>query len=78
VAATIGGLCCAWALVTLLGPAIDLSPFTGTSAPVAVLPDYAVLGYLAVGLLVLALATLLAQAAATRFRGVAQALRVGE
>jgi putative ABC transport system permease protein len=78
VAATAGGVACAWALVTLLGSAVDLSPLTGTPGSVPVRPDYAVLGYLAASLLVLALATLLAQAAATRFRGVARALRVGE
>ncbi len=78
VASAAGGVCCAWALVRLLGPAVDLAPLTGTSAAVRVGADYAVLGYLTAGLLVLALATLLAQSAATRFRGVARALRVGE
>ena len=78
VASAAGGVCCAWALVRLLAPAVDLAPLTGTSAAVPVGADYAVLGYLAAGLLVLALATLVVQSAATRFRGVARALRVGE
>lgn len=77
-AATAGGTACAWALVPLIGPAIDLSPLTGTSVPVPVRADFAVLGYLAAALLVLALATLFAQSAATRLRGVTRALRVGE
>jgi putative ABC transport system permease protein len=77
-AATVGGAICALALVPLLGPSINLSPFTGSSAHVPVHASLAVVGYLAAGLVVLALATLFAQATATRLRGVARALRVGE
>jgi putative ABC transport system permease protein len=77
-AATAGGAICAWALVPLVGPSIDLSPFTGSAANVPVRADFAVIGYIAVGLVVLALVTLFAQAALTRLRGVARALRVGE
>jgi putative ABC transport system permease protein len=77
-AATIGGAVCAWALVPLLSPSINLSPFTGTSVAVPLRADYLVIGYLAGCLIVLALGTLTAQAAATRLRGVSRALRVGE
>jgi len=77
-AAAIGGAACALALVPLLGPSINLSPFTGSSAHVPVHADLPLVGYLAAGLVALALATLFAQATATRLRGVARALRVGE
>jgi putative ABC transport system permease protein len=78
IAAAAGGAICAWLLVPLVGPAIDLSPLTGSPAPVPVRADYALVGMLAAGLLALAIATLLAQSAATRLRGVSRALRVGE
>ncbi len=78
VAAAGGGAVCAWVLVPLLGPGIDLSPFTGSAARVPVRADFAVIGYLAAGLVALALLILFAQAAATRLRGVSRALRVGE
>jgi putative ABC transport system permease protein len=77
-AATAGGAVCALALVPLLGPSINLSPFTGSSAHVPLHANLALVGYLAAGLVVLALGTLFAQATATRLRGVARALRVGE
>lgn len=77
-AATIGGAICAWVLVPLIGPSIDLSPFTGVANHVAVRANFAVIGYVAVGLVLLAFATLFAQAAMTRLGGVARALRVGE
>ncbi|HUD35973.1 MAG TPA: hypothetical protein VMR14_03685 [Streptosporangiaceae bacterium] len=77
-AAAIGGAVCAYALVPLVGPSIDLSPFTGSGVTVPLRADFAIIGYLAGCLVVLALATLFAQAAATRLRGVSRALRVGE
>jgi putative ABC transport system permease protein len=77
-AAAIGGAICAWALVPLVGPSIDLSPFTGTTNNVPVRANFAVIGYLTAGLVLLALVTLFAQAAMTRLRGVSRALRVGE
>jgi putative ABC transport system permease protein len=78
VGATLGGAVCAWALVPLVGPTIDLSVFTGSTVNVPVRADFAVIGYLAAALFVIALITLFAQATATRLRGVARALRVGE
>ena len=77
-AATVGGAVCAWALVPLVGPSIDLSPFTGTTNHVPVRANFVVIGYLAAGLVLLAFVTLFAQAAMTRLRGVSRALRVGE
>ena len=77
VAAAAGGAVCARLLVPLIGPEIDLSPLTGSAVPVPVRADYAVLGVAAALLLVLAIATLFAQSALTRIRGVARALRVG-
>ncbi len=77
-AATAGGAICAWALVPLLAPSIDLSLFTGSSARVPVQADFAVIGYLAAGLIAVALITLFAQGLAIRIRGVSRALRVGE
>ena len=77
-AATVGGAICAWALVPLVGPSIDLSPFTGTANHVQVRANFAVIGFLAAGLVLIALMTLFAQAAMTRLRGLSRALRVGE
>jgi putative ABC transport system permease protein len=77
-AAAVGGAICAWLLVPLVGPAIDLAPFTGTSAAVPLRPDYLTIGLVLGALVVLALATLLAQSAMTRLRGLGRALRVGE
>lgn len=78
VAAAAGGTVAALALVPLLAPAIDLSLFTGSAEPVAMRADVGVLLYLAGILLALSVLTLFAQSAATRLRGVARALRVGE
>ncbi|MGN6796091.1 MAG: FtsX-like permease family protein [Streptosporangiaceae bacterium] len=78
IGALIGGVACAWLLVPLVGPTIDLSPLTGSAVPVPVRPDYAVLAVLAGGLLVVTLITLIAQSAATRLHGLARGLRVSE
>ncbi len=78
IAATAGGAVCAWLLAPLVGPAIDLSPLTGSPVSVPVRADYGLVGLLAAGLLVLAMVTLLAQSVASRLRGISRALRVGE
>jgi putative ABC transport system permease protein len=78
IAATAGGAVCAWLLVPLVGPAVDLSPLTGSPVPVPVRADYGLIGFLAAGLLALAIVTLFAQSVATRLRGLSRALRVGE
>ncbi len=77
-AATAGGAVCAWALVPLIGPSINLSPFTGVAAAVPLRADFPVIGYLSGCLVLLALGTLFGQVAVTRLRGVSRALRVGE
>jgi putative ABC transport system permease protein len=74
-AAVIAGAICAVALPHLVGSSIDLSAFTGTGAPVKLSPDALALGLPAAAIFVLALATLLAQTAALRRRGVTGMLR---
>ena len=77
-AATAGGIVCATALAPLIGPALNLSAFTGYSQSVPVTPDLTALAATAGGLIVLALAILAGQAAVARHRGLGRALRVGE
>jgi putative ABC transport system permease protein len=77
-AATLGGAACALALVPLIGPAIDLSAFTGSGASVPITAEPAAVAGSALGLLLLALLTLTIQAAVGSHRGAARALRVGE
>jgi len=78
IAAILGGMASALILVPLVAPAIDLSVFTGSGAAVRMGINLPVISYVAAGLLVVALGTLLAQLALTRARGVTRALRVGE
>jgi hypothetical protein len=59
----------------VVGSAIDLSAFTGTNASVEFAPDVLALALPAVGILVLALVALVAEARATRRRGVTGMLR---
>jgi putative ABC transport system permease protein len=63
IGAVAGGLGCAVLLAPLVGPDLDLSVFTGSPASVPVRPDYLSLVLPAAGLLALALATLVIQAA---------------
>ncbi|HSR85115.1 MAG TPA: FtsX-like permease family protein, partial [Streptosporangiaceae bacterium] len=77
-AATAGGIVCASALAPLVGPALNLSAFTGYSVSVPVKANLAAIGATAGGLVVLTLATLTGQAIAASRRGVGRALRVGE
>ena len=53
--------CAPWCCPTLVGSSIDLSAFTGTSAPVQFQPDVLALGLPAVAIVVLALAALTAR-----------------
>ena len=78
VAAAIGGIACALALAPLVGPAIDLSVFTGPGPSVLVAPDPAALVTSAAGLILAALLALAAQAAITYRRGSTGALRITE
>jgi putative ABC transport system permease protein len=73
VAAGIGGIACAWLLVPLVGPSLNLAAFgvTGSVAP-AVFP----LAVSAAGLVVAALLVLAVQAVITYQRGSARALRI--
>jgi len=74
-AAVIAGVVCAVALPRLVGSSIDLSAFTGTSTAVEFSPDALALGLPAAAILVLALATLVAQTSMLRRRGVTGMLR---
>jgi putative ABC transport system permease protein len=69
------GLACAIALPLVIGSAIDLSAFTGTSIPVQLQPDALALGLPAVIIGVLALAALAAEARSLRRRDVSGVLR---
>jgi putative ABC transport system permease protein len=78
VAVAIGGVACAAALAPLVGPSMDLSAFTGPGPSTAVVPDLAVLGASAAGLVLAALLALAVQAAITYRRGSAGPLRIAE
>jgi putative ABC transport system permease protein len=69
------GVACAIALPVVIGSAIDLSAFTGTSIPVRLQPDALALGLPAVIIGVLALAALAAEARSLRRRDVSGMLR---
>ncbi|HEX3308762.1 MAG TPA: hypothetical protein VHS32_21145, partial [Streptosporangiaceae bacterium] len=74
-AAVVAGLACALVLPIVIGSAIDLSAFTGTSIPVRLQPDAMALALPAVIIGVLALAALAAEARSLRRRDVSGKLR---
>jgi branched-subunit amino acid transport protein AzlD len=74
-AAVLAGVVCAVALPHLVGSSIDLSAFTGTSAPVQFQPDVLALALPAAIIVVLALAALTAEATALRRRSITGLLR---
>ena len=74
-AAVVAGAVCAVVLPHLIGSSIDLSAFTGTSAPVQFQPDATALGLPAAAVVVLAVAALAAEARTLRRRGIAGILR---
>ena len=76
VAVLIGGLICALGLAPLVGPALDLAAFTGSATPVPVLVEPVWLAVSAIGLLVLAMATVSIQTLVTD-REVPRSLRIG-
>ena len=76
-AAVAAGAVCAVVLPRLIGSSIDLSAFTGTSAPVLLEPGVTALGVPAAIVVVLAGAALAAEARTLRRRGVTGLLRVG-
>jgi putative ABC transport system permease protein len=74
-AAVLAGAVCALVLPHVVGSSIDLSAFTGTTAPVQFEPDLAAFGLPAAGICILALAALAAEALARRRRNVTGMLR---
>jgi putative ABC transport system permease protein len=77
-AATIGGIGCALALAPTVGPALELSVFTGGGGAIRVQAEPLVLAAVAGGLVLLAMMTLAVQAAIMSREGSARALRIGE
>ena len=67
---------CALALPVLVGPALDLSVFTGTGAPVEFRPDLAALGLPCVVILLLMAVALITETSRSRRHGVTGLLRV--
>jgi putative ABC transport system permease protein len=67
---------CALALPALIGPALDLSVFTGPGASVIYRPDLAALGVPCAAILLLTAAALVAETSRSRHRGVTGLLRV--
>ena len=77
VAAAIGGVVCAWLLVPLVGPSLNLAALSGTGSAV-VAPAVFPLVAAAAGLVLAALLVLAAQAVITYYRGSARALRIAD
>jgi putative ABC transport system permease protein len=78
VAAAIGGVACAWLLVPLIGPSLNLTAFSGTGSAIAVTPAVLPLAESAAGLVLAALFFLTAQIFITYHRGSARALRIAD
>jgi putative ABC transport system permease protein len=78
VAAAVGGIACAWLLVPLVGPSVNLAAFTQVGPGVAVVSAPGPLVASAIGLVLAALLVLAAQAIVTYRRGSAQALRIDD
>jgi putative ABC transport system permease protein len=76
VAAAIGGVACAWLLVPLVGPSLNLAAFAGTGSAAVVTPAVFPLVASAAGLVLAALLVLAVQAVITYHRGSARALRI--
>ena len=74
-AAVLAGTACALLLPHVIGSSIDLSAFTGTSAPVEFQPDVPALVLPAAGILLLAAAVLATESRALRRHGVTGTLR---
>jgi putative ABC transport system permease protein len=75
ITAVIAGAVCAVVLPRVIASAIDLSAFTGTSAPVQLQPDALALGLPAAIIIVLALGALAVEARALRRRDISGMLR---
>jgi len=76
VAAAIGGAACAWLLVPLIGPSVNLAAFTEAGPGVTVVSAPFPLAAAAIGLVVASLLILSAQAVVSYRRGSARALRI--
>jgi hypothetical protein len=74
-AAVVAGVVCAVVLPHLVGSSIDLSAFTGASAPVLFQPNVTALALPAAAVVVLAVAALAAETRTLRLRGIAVLLR---
>ena len=74
-AAVVAGAVCALVLPRLIGSSIDLSAFSGASAPVLFQPNVTALGLPAAAVVVLAVAALAAETRALHRRGIAGILR---
>jgi len=75
IAAVVAGAVCAVALPRVIGTAIDLSAFTGSSAPVQLEPDALALGLPAAIIVLLALGVLAVEARTLRRRDISGLLR---
>jgi len=78
VAAALGGVACAWLLVPLVGPSLNLAAFSGTGSAITVTPAPFPLVAAAAGLVLAALLVLAVQAVITYHRGSARALRIAD
>ena len=78
VAAAVGGAACAWLLVPLVGPSVNLAAFTQAGRGIAVVSAPFPLIASAIGLVLAALLVLAAQAVVTYRRGSARALRIDD
>jgi putative ABC transport system permease protein len=78
VAAAVGGVACAWLLVPLVGPSLNLAALSGTGSAIVVTPAVFPLAASAAGLVLAALLVLAAQAVITYYRGSARALRIAD
>ncbi len=78
VAAAIGGVVCAWLLVPLVGPSLNLAAFGGTGSAAVVTGAVVPLAGSAAGLVLAALLVLAVQAVITYHRGSARALRIAD
>ncbi len=76
-AAIAAGVACALTLPALTSPALNLSVFTGSAAPVPISPDLLALAGPAAGLAVLAAVAVIAETRLLRRRGVPGLLRIG-
>ena len=78
IAAAAGGIACAWLLVPLVGPSVNLAAFTQVGPGVTVVSAPGPLAASAIGLVLAALLVLAAQAVVTYRRGSARALRIDD